>query len=193
VAECKCLDEFVSHAKKELQPRLKDNSTSHKLDRGQFVFFEGDQADALYLIESGVIEANVVHGDGKVYIFHFIFPGEVFGESVVYNQDYYPFSAVARKEALVWKIPRDEVIAVLDSDPAFKSFMLDTVGQKLESSYTKARCIAGERVEKRPASSSRRSTSSTASTATASRSWTRRSPTVTSRGSSARPRRRSPA
>jgi CRP-like cAMP-binding protein len=151
VAECKCLDEFVSHARKDLQSRLKDKSNSHKLDRGQFVFFEGDQADALYLIESGVIEANVVHGDGKVYIFHFIFPGEVFGESAIYGQDYYPFSAVARKEALVWKIPRDDLLAVLDSDPAFKTFMLETVGQKLESSYTKARCIAGERVEKRVA------------------------------------------
>lgn len=151
MVKCDVLDEFVSHAKKDQQARLRDKFTSMGLDRGQFVFFEGDEAASLYLIESGVIEANVVHGDGKVYIFHFIFPGEVFGEGVVYEQDYYPFSTVARKEALVWKVPKEDLLSAIDSDPAFKAYMLRLVGQKLDSSYVKARCIAGERVEKRVA------------------------------------------
>lgn len=151
MVKCDVIDEFVSHAKKDQQARLRDKFTSMGLDRGQFVFFEGDEAASLYLIESGVIEANVVHGDGKVYIFHFIFPGEVFGEGVVYEQDYYPFSTVARKEALVWKVPKEDLLSAIDSDPAFKAYMLRLVGQKLDSSYVKARCIAGERVEKRVA------------------------------------------
>lgn len=151
MVKCDVLDEFVSHAKKDQQARLRDKFTSIGLDRGQFVFFEGDEAASLYLIESGVIEANVVHGDGKVYIFHFIFPGEVFGEGVVYEQDYYPFSTVARKEALVWKVPKEDLLSAIDSNPAFKAYMLRLVGQKLDSSYVKARCIAGERVEKRVA------------------------------------------
>jgi len=151
VVKCDVIDEFVSHAKKDQQARLRDKFTSIGLDRGQFVFFEGDEAAYLYLIESGVIEANVVHGDGKVYIFHFIFPGEVFGEGVVYEQDYYPFSTVARKEALVWKVPKEDLLSAIDSNPAFKAYMLRLVGQKLDSSYVKARCIAGERVEKRVA------------------------------------------
>lgn len=145
------LDEFVSHAKKDQQAKLRDRATSQTLDRGQFVFFEGDEANALYVIESGVIEANVVHGDGKVYIFHFIFPGEVFGEGVVYDQDYYPFSTVARKEAQIWKIPKADLVSALDADPDFKAYMLRMVGYKLDSSYVKARCVAGERVEKRVA------------------------------------------
>ena len=151
MVKCDVIDEFVSHAKKDQQARLRDKFTSIGLDRGQFVFFEGDEAAYLYLIESGVIEANVVHGDGKVYIFHFIFPGEVFGEGVVYEQDYYPFSTVARKEALVWKVPKEDLLSAIDSNPAFKAYMLRLVGQKLDSSYVKARCIAGERVEKRVA------------------------------------------
>ena len=151
MVKCEVIDEFVSHAKKDQQARLRDKFTSTGLDRGQFVFFEGDEAASLYLIESGVIEANVVHGDGKVYIFHFIFQGEVFGEGVVYEQDYYPFSTVARKEALVWKVPKEDLLSAIDSDPAFKAYMLRLVGQKLDSSYVKARCIAGERVEKRVA------------------------------------------
>ncbi len=151
MVKCDALDEFVSHLKKDLQGKLRDKFTSQSLDRGQFVFFEGDPATSLYLIESGVVEANVVHGDGKVYIFHFIFPGEVFGEGVFYGQDYFPFSTVARKEALVWKVARDDLLPVIAADPKFEAYLLEQVGHKLDSSYTKARCIAGERVEKRVA------------------------------------------
>ncbi|HEY5533199.1 MAG TPA: Crp/Fnr family transcriptional regulator [Candidatus Anoxymicrobiaceae bacterium] len=151
MVKCDVLDEFASHVKKDLRGKLKDKFTSQGLDRGQFVFFEGDEAASLYVIESGVIEANVVHGDGKVYIFHFVFPGDIFGEGTMYGQEYYPFSAVARKEALIWKIPRDDLLPIIEADPAFNAYLFQQVGRKLDSSYTKARCIAGERVEKRVA------------------------------------------
>lgn len=151
VAKCDFLDEFTSHAKPDIQRKLKEKFTPSTLDRGQFVFFEEDPASALYLVESGVIEANVIHGDGKVYIFHFIFPGEVFGEGVVYGQAFYPFSAVARKLATIWRISKDDLAPVLKQDPDFEKYILMMVGQKLDSSYIKARCIAGERVERRVA------------------------------------------
>jgi CRP-like cAMP-binding protein len=151
VANCEYLDEFVSHAKKNLQSRLKEKSSHSTLDRGQFVFFEGDAVSSLYLVESGVVEANVIHGDGKVYIFHFIFPGEIFGEGVVYGQDFYPFSAVVRKEAVIWRISKEELMPILEADPELERYLLRIVGQKLDSSYIKAHCIAGERVERRVA------------------------------------------
>lgn len=148
---CDHLDEFLGHAKKSARAGLKEKFTAINLDRGQFIFFEGDESSALYLVESGVVEANVIHGDGKVYIFHFIFPGEMFGEGIVYGQTHYPFSAVARKEAVVFKISRDDLAPVLASDPAFERYILRMVGARLDSSYIKARCIAGERVERRVA------------------------------------------
>ncbi|MBU1670732.1 MAG: Crp/Fnr family transcriptional regulator [Actinobacteria bacterium] len=151
MTECDCLDQFLSNLKKEKRNRLQDKFISQVLDRGQLIFFEGDPASHLYLVEKGVIEANVIHGDGKVYIFHFVFPGEVFGEGVLYGQEYYPFSTVARKESLVWKAPAHEVRAALDADPGFKSYIIGLLGEKLEQSYIKARCVAGERVEKRVA------------------------------------------
>jgi len=146
---CEYLDEFVGHAKKAIREKLKDKFTQISLDRGQFIFFEGDDAAALYLVESGVIEANVIHGDGKVYIFHFIFSGDIFGEGVVYGQPYYLFSTVARKEAKVWKIAKGDLMPMIESDPELEKYILRLVGKELDSSYIKARCIAGERVERR--------------------------------------------
>jgi CRP-like cAMP-binding protein len=69
----------------------------------------------------------------------------------VYGQDFYPFSAVARKEATIWRINRDDLLPLLKEDPELERYILQMVGQKLDSSYIKARCIAGERVERRVA------------------------------------------
>ena len=50
-SKCEYLDEFVSHAKKSIREKLKDKFTQMSLDRGQFIFFEGDDAAALYLVQ----------------------------------------------------------------------------------------------------------------------------------------------
>ncbi|PKQ28296.1 MAG: hypothetical protein CVT63_03440 [Candidatus Anoxymicrobium japonicum] len=143
------LDEFIGHAKKDMQGELGEKFISTKLDRGQFLFFEGDATSALYLIESGVIEANVVRGDGKVYIFHFVFPGEVLGEGIAYGQNHHLFSAVTRKDAVAWRIAKNDLLRALEADHEFERYIMRVVGEKLDNSYVKTRCIAGERVERR--------------------------------------------
>ena len=145
------LDEFLKNAKKDVREKLKSKFVSQSFDKGQFVFFEGDKAKALYLIESGVLESNIIHGDGKVFIYCFLFPGDFFGEGVLYGEEIYPFSAMVRKDAVVWKIGKDELLPLVDSDPSLQRYFTDVLGCKLEQSYVKARCISGERVEKRVA------------------------------------------
>jgi len=145
------LDALLEHLRKDLREKAKSKFSPLNLERGQFVFFDGDPASSLYLVESGVAEANVVHGDGKVYIFHFLFPCDVLGEGIIYGQEVYPFSAVIREDALLWKISKDDLSLLLDADPAFREHLVEIVGRKLDHSYAKARCIAGERVERRVA------------------------------------------
>lgn len=145
------LDALLGNLKKDLREKAKSKFIPLKMERGQFVFFDGDAASAMYLVESGVAEANIVHGDGKVYIFHFLFPCDVFGEGVIYGQVTYPFSVVIRENALLWKILGDDLSSLLDADPAFRGHLAEIVGRKLDHSYSKARCIAGERVERRVA------------------------------------------
>jgi CRP/FNR family transcriptional regulator len=149
VEKCEVLDGFIGHARKDQQEKLRSKFTLQTLDKGQFIFFEADHADSLYLIESGVVEANVIHGDGKVYIFHFLFPGDIIGEGVLYGQDAYPFSAVVRKDITLWRIAKEDLKKYLDQDLQLQDYLLRIIGRKLDNSYVKARCIAGERVEKR--------------------------------------------
>jgi CRP-like cAMP-binding protein len=145
------LEALLEHLRKDLREKAKSKFSPLNLERGQFIFFDGDPASAMYLVESGVAEANVVHGDGKVYIFHFLFPCDIFGEGIIYGQGTYPFSAVIREDALLWKISKEDLSPLLNADLAFRDYLIEIVGRKLDSSYAKARCIAGERVERRVA------------------------------------------
>ena len=149
MADNEVLDGFLKQASSNSRKALKEKFSPVKLEKGQYVFFEGDDATDLYLVESGVIEANIVHADGKLYVFHFIFPGEILGEGVLFGEGFCPFSAVVRKDATLWRIARGDILPVLESDSSVSSYLFQLVGQKLFRCYVKARCIAGERVEKR--------------------------------------------
>lgn len=149
--EIKALDDFLASAGKESSSELRKKFSSVKMKRGQFVFFEGDHASSLYFIESGIIEANAIHSDGRVYIHQFMFPGDIFGEGIVYGKERYPFSAMVRKDATLWKISREDFLQALEKDDGLKNRIIEILGKRLEFSLLKARCIAGERVEKRVA------------------------------------------
>jgi len=149
MADNEVLDGFLEHASNDSRKVLREKFSPLNLEKGQYAFFEGDNATDLYLIESGVIEANIVHANGKLYVFHFIFPGEILGEGALFGEDFCPFSAVVRKDASLWRIARGDILPVLESDPSISSYLFKLVGQKLFRCYVKARCIAGERVEKR--------------------------------------------
>jgi len=151
MAESDHLDEFIRHAGPGSREELRRKFSRQKRDKGQYIFFEGDPADSIFLIESGVVEANVVHGEGKVYIYHFMFPGDIFGEGILFDEYDFPFSTVARGEVVYWKIPKDELLKIVNKDRNLERHLLSIVGHKLESAYMKERCIAGERVEKRVA------------------------------------------
>lgn len=149
MAEREMLEKLAGHASEANREKLASIFTQSSLERGQFVFFEGDRAESLYLIETGVVEVNTIHSDGKVYVYHFLFPGDLFGEGVLYGQAFYPFSAVVRKDAAVWKAQASDIQKVMSEDGEFKNYLFEKLGEKLDQAYAKQRCVAGERVEKR--------------------------------------------
>lgn len=147
--ECDHLEEFLSHVGEDARVQLKKRFSLQRYDRGEYIFTEGDPNNNLYLIESGTIEANTVRADGRIFIFHFVFPGQVFGEGTVYGEEYAVYSALARKKLVVWRVPKADLLAAIRSDATLQSYLLRLIGHKLEASYIKARCTGGEKVEKR--------------------------------------------
>ncbi len=143
------LDSFLKLLDKKYRDSMESVSTRIDLDRGQYVFLEGNAAEAIYLVEEGVVETNHIHGDGKVYIQQFLYPGDFFGEGVLYDQPIYPYGAMARERSSVWKIPKKKLDEMIDANPELRAEMNSVLGIKLDQAYYKSLCIAGEKVEKR--------------------------------------------
>ncbi len=143
------LSMFLEKSESIYRESLRQSFSPVKLVKGEYLFFEGDKATNFYIVESGVLEVNAVQSEGRVYVFHFLFPGDITGEGCLYDQDRYPFSVTARKDSQVWRIKKSHLLENLKENPSLLKHLLWSVGCKLENAYAKARCITGERVEKR--------------------------------------------
>jgi len=142
---------FLENLSEDLRSEAKELFKPESLDKEQYIFIDQDEATHLYLIEEGTIEANIVHGDGKVYILNLLYPGNIFGEAALYEEGVYSYSTVAREPSQVWRITWDDLQWFSTKDCDFSLFLIRLVVRRLDQAYYKERCIAGEKVEKRVA------------------------------------------
>ncbi len=143
------LREFLNNLEEGLRKEARELFKPESFDRDQYIFIDQDEATHMYLIEEGTVEANIVHGDGKLYILNFLYAGDVFGEGALYEEGVYSYSAVAREDARVWRVSWDDLQWLAERDPLFALYLIRLVVRKLDQAYNKDRCIAGEKVEKR--------------------------------------------
>ncbi|MBN2028054.1 MAG: Crp/Fnr family transcriptional regulator [Actinobacteria bacterium] len=143
------LREFLNNLEEGLREEARELFKPESVDREQYIFIDQDEATHLYLVEEGTVEANIVHGDGKLYILGFLYAGDVFGEGALYEEGVYSYSAVARESSRVWRVSWDDLQWLASRDPLFALHIIRLVVRKLDQAYYKDRCIAGEKVEKR--------------------------------------------
>ncbi len=143
------LQEFLNHLEEGLRPEARELFPPESADREQYIFIDQDEATHLYLVEEGVVEANIVHGDGKLYILGFLYPGNIFGEAALYEEGVYSYSSVAREPSRVWRISWDDLQWLASRDPLFGLYLIRMIVMKLDQAHYKDRCIAGEKVERR--------------------------------------------
>ena len=84
---------------------------------GSVLFTEGDPGDGLYVVESGIIEISAMIGAQERRPLGRILAGDFFGEMAVLDDEPRSASAVAATDAVVWFIPRHQILAALDNSP----------------------------------------------------------------------------
>ncbi len=83
-------------------------AASHK------IFSQGDQGDALYLIQSGAVHVQVDSGGGQAETIAVLGPQEYFGEMALLSSAPRSATVIAVKDCLLWKLSReswDDLIA----------------------------------------------------------------------------------
>jgi CRP/FNR family cyclic AMP-dependent transcriptional regulator len=98
--------------------------TKEKYKRGQAIFRQGDEADAVYYIDKGKIQITVASKQGKEGVIAILEPGEFFGEGALAGQPLHMATASAMAEASVTRIDKETMIRRLREDPTFSQVFM---------------------------------------------------------------------
>ncbi len=83
------------------------------------VFAEGDPAEIVYFLFSGLVKLHHRSPDGKEVIFHVVSAGEIFGEEAIEEDARRSCSAEVLQDSICYPIPRSGLLTFADSRPGF--------------------------------------------------------------------------
>ncbi len=101
--------------------------------KGRIIFIEGEQGEAVYLLSSGRVKISTQADDGREQILHFIHPGEIFGEVVLYDGGAYPATSEAVEDSKVGMIRNIDMEKLTLSNPGIALAMLKILSKRLRN------------------------------------------------------------
>jgi CRP/FNR family transcriptional regulator len=95
------------------------------LDRSKHsvLFREGEPGEAMFLLVRGRISLLKLSSEGRETVIKVIKPGEVFAEVILFEKKYYPVTAVALTEILVFRLLRRDLLDLLRQEDFRNDFI----------------------------------------------------------------------
>ena len=98
---------------------------------GREIFKEGDPGDGIYLVRDGLIEISVEGGQTGRCVFTEAGPGDLLGEMAVVEDQPRSANAVARRDTLLYFMPRTDILRLMTECPALAMALLREVSHRL--------------------------------------------------------------
>lgn len=99
--------------------------------RGENIFFEGDEGDGFYMVGEGRVKIFKVSFSGKEHILHIFGQGEPFGEVPVFHGRPFPANAEALVKSKAIFFPRNKFVLLVEANPSIALNMLAVLSQRL--------------------------------------------------------------
>jgi CRP-like cAMP-binding protein len=100
-------------------------------EKGQHIFYEGDQADGFFVVHSGRVKIFKLSGEGKEQILHVMEPGDPFGEVPMFTGDRYPADAEAVEPSKLLFFSRKSFTNLISREPSLAMGMMATLSRRL--------------------------------------------------------------
>lgn len=130
------------------QSRVAELASIRDYPRGDYLWREGDQAEALTIIVRGRVKI-VRHAEAGDVILEIFGTGEPVGAIAVYNYIPYPASAVSMEPTSLLLLPRREYFELLDRNPEFARAIIRELTRLTIALVRKVQDMRGTRVETR--------------------------------------------
>lgn len=106
-----------------------EQSTFQTVDKGQVLFVQGEKAVRFFVITHGWIKLFRETLDGTQAIVDILSSGHMFGESSLFHEDLYPYSAEAAENVEILSLPLPFLKTQLETNPKFALTMLSEMAQ----------------------------------------------------------------
>lgn len=121
---------FLS-ASPELKSRLESLAVKQRLAKHEVLFRQGDAGDALYVIDEGMIEINVLTPGGRKLSLNVMRPGDVLGEIAMLDGGPRTASAVALRPCRLRCLRRRDVFSAMRSEIDLAFDLIQILGERL--------------------------------------------------------------
>jgi CRP/FNR family transcriptional regulator len=101
------------------------------LEKGQYLFHEGDPASGFYIVQNGSVNVHRVTAAGKEQIIHVFRAGESFAEAALASEKGYPADARAVEPSQVLLVQKAGFLDLLQRQPELALRMLASMSSHL--------------------------------------------------------------
>jgi len=101
------------------------------LDKGEYLFHEGDAARGFYVVQRGAVNVHRVNAAGKEQVIHVFRAGESFAEGALATERGYPADARALEPTQVLLVQKEGILTLLKRQPELALRMLGSMSVHL--------------------------------------------------------------
>ncbi|WP_027365882.1 Crp/Fnr family transcriptional regulator [Desulfotruncus alcoholivorax] len=102
--------------------------------KGRILFMENEPGEAVFFVKTGRVKVTKQTEDGREHILHFINPGEVFAEVVMFEGGTYPATAEVVEDCTVGMIRNVDMDRIINENPGIALGLLKIMARRLRIS-----------------------------------------------------------
>ncbi len=110
--------------------------------RGELLFLEGDPGKSLYILFDGLIKLSKLNEEGKEQILHYVHPGSIFAEVVLFDGGPYPATAEAAEASQVGLLHNRDMEKLILTRSELALSMLKIMSRRLRAAQLTIRDLA---------------------------------------------------
>ncbi len=121
---------YVAQQPDEVISALAAAATRSNYRTGAVIFVQGEPGRGLFIIETGEVKISRVGREGREHILHVLRTGETFNDVAAMDGGPNPATAIARTDAAVWCIPRDDLRQIAILHPALAWALVENIARR---------------------------------------------------------------
>lgn len=122
---------YFAGLRQELLAEIATAMTKRVYEPGEVVFFEGDQARSLYIVQDGYLKAVKISTEGREQVLQVMGPKEVFGAIVVFHGVENPATVMALERSTVYSIDQETMKRLLAANSELATRVIEILASRV--------------------------------------------------------------